>query len=192
MTRKLPLDSPDFPHGERRGYARGCRCDSCRAGNAKAQLELRRDRMRRSATEPVPHGLNGYVNWGCRCEICREAGRIDLRAARERRKGHPGTPHGTTSGYRFWGCRCEECRIAVQKARLALSVRHQAEAKARAHRHGAQWTGPELELASRRDLSTLDVAHMIGRSYWAVETMRRDLGKEPALAQVAGVSREAQ
>jgi hypothetical protein len=191
MTKKLPFDSPEFPHGERRGYARGCRCLDCKAGNAADRLRLRRKHAQRTTPEGIPHGYSRYVNWSCRCEICKAANLERIAADCERRKGSPDTPHGTLTGFRFWRCRCDLCRAANRAARLALTLRHQGETKPSARRHYAQWTGPELELASRRDLSTRQVAQMIGRTYWAVQTMRAALSKEPALDQVAGVSREA-
>lgn len=189
MTRKLPFDSPEFPHGERRGYARGCRCDPCRAGNASDRLQLRRRHAQRDTPEGIPHGYPRYINWSCRCDICKAANLERIATDSERRKGRGDTPHGTTSGYRFWRCRCDLCCKANGAARQALSRRHQDEAKPHARRHYAQWTGPELELASRRDLSTRQVAQMIGRTYWAVQTMRAALSKEPGLDQIAGVSR---
>jgi hypothetical protein len=189
MTRKLPFDSPEFPHGERRGYARGCKCAPCRAANSADRTRLRRDRAQRQAPENVPHGYSRYINWSCRCEVCKTANLQRIAEDSERRKGRTDTPHGTTTAYRFWRCRCDLCCAANRTARLALTQRHQEETKPRARRHYAQWTGPELELLSRSDLSTRDIARLIGRSYYAVETKRRDLGKEPALDLVAGVSR---
>jgi hypothetical protein len=66
--------------------------------------------------------------------------------------------------------------------------RHQTATAFKAHRHKLQWTGPELEIASRADLSASDVARMLGRSYWAVTNIRKKL-KNPMLDQVAGASR---
>jgi hypothetical protein len=46
--------------------------------------------------------------------------------------------------------------------------------------NGKQWTGTELEIASREDLTVLQAARMLRRSYDSVRTVRRDLlGKDP-------------
>ncbi len=31
--RAVGPEHPDFPHGEMRGYRRGCRCDACKEAN---------------------------------------------------------------------------------------------------------------------------------------------------------------
>jgi hypothetical protein len=64
----------------------------------------------------------------------------------------------------------------------------QADAKAKAHRNGMQWTGPELELASRTDLTSNEVARMLGRTLYAVKAMRHKLW-EPMPDHIAGVSK---
>lgn len=61
------------------------------------------------------------------------------------------------------------------------------ETRSHAHRHGYQWTGPELEIASRTDLSSQTVSVMTGRTLRAVQSMRDRLRHEPKLQQLAGV-----
>lgn len=51
-----------------------------------------------------------------------------------------------------------------------------------------QWTGPELELASREDLSASQVASKLGRTLYAVKHMRRKLRDDPRKVLLAGVS----
>jgi ribosomal protein L24E len=58
-----------------------------------------------------------------------------------------------------------------------------------AHRRGREWTGPELEIASREDLTSPQVAGMIGRTVYGVETVRSRLKREPKLIQLAGLAR---
>jgi hypothetical protein len=61
------------------------------------------------------------------------------------------------------------------------------ESLAGARRRGYQWTGPELEVLSRRDLTNREVAEMLGRSYYGVVHKRRQLDEdEPIPAWLAG------
>jgi hypothetical protein len=66
-------------------------------------------------------------------------------------------------------------------------VKKQNSTLEKATRHYYRWTGPELELASREDLSAKDVALMIGRSYAAVLSMRRKLHADPTTISRAGI-----
>lgn len=52
--------------------------------------------------------------------------------------------------------------------------------------HCKQWTGPELEIASRAELSNADVAVRTRRTIRAVETIRRRLKDDPRLYKMAG------
>ncbi len=72
-------------HGCDAGYARGCRCDECRA--AHAEYERERGRARRQAAEagkpayspepdrwrPLVHGTPDAWRRNCRCGPCRQA-----------------------------------------------------------------------------------------------------------------------
>lgn len=51
--------------------------------------------------------------------------------------------------------------------------------RTKATRRGYGWTGPELELAARADLSATTVAAMIGRTVHAVKHARRGLRVDP-------------
>lgn len=57
-----------------------------------------------------------------------------------------------------------------------------------ATRRGFVWTGPELELIARDDLSAKEVAVMLGRTYFAVKNMQRKIRDEPKYIKLAGVS----
>ncbi len=71
-------------HGSQYAYRSGCRCDTCRAGNADRWRAQRAAR----ATDPTSadragHGRVGtYSNYGCRCTPCRAA---NARASAEKR-----------------------------------------------------------------------------------------------------------
>jgi hypothetical protein len=64
----------------------------------------------------------------------------------------------------------------------------QAETLEQARRRGYRWTGPELELAARRDLTTKQVALMLGRTSGAVYRMRSLLRDDPETIALAGIS----
>lgn len=54
-----------------------------------------------------------------------------------------------------------------------------------ARNHAKQWTGPQLEIAARLDLTDADVAAMTGRTVRAVETIRGRLKDDPRLQSMA-------
>lgn len=59
-----------------------------------------------------------------------------------------------------------------------------------AARRGFQWTGPELEVAAREDLTSREVASMLGRTLYGVTQIRRKLGRDPRKARLAGLDTE--
>lgn len=97
--------------------AHGCRCDECRAANARRVA--RRKAERDSRTGDFRHGtVGGYTNWGCRCDECSNAWHARMVKDRASRKARlEDAPHGTESGYIAWGCRCKDCREAARLAR---------------------------------------------------------------------------
>ena len=136
------------------------------------------------------HGRSGYRKRGCRCDVCRAANAAWARERRRRRRellsdgAVAPQPHGIST-YINWGCRCDEC-CAAQAVRLAdIRPQRKAEDKRRndvsrdsAWNHGQPWTGAELEVACRRDLSARAVAAMLGRTEAAVQTIRQSVNRE--------------
>ena len=57
-----------------------------------------------------------------------------------------------------------------------------------ASRNGHHWTGPELEVAARTDLTARQVATMLGRTMFAVRTQRQKLRNDPKTIRLAGLS----
>lgn len=53
---------------------------------------------------------------------------------------------------------------------------------------GGQWTGAELEVAARTDLSAREVAAMLGRTYHGVMAARHRIRHDPKTRDVAGVT----
>ncbi|NUS83716.1 MAG: hypothetical protein HOY75_13460 [Streptomyces sp.] len=73
--RKQGRPTKDHPHGTDGRYAKGCRCDQCRAANTR---RIREQRERRKAdperADRAGHGKAAtYQNYGCRCRPCTEA-----------------------------------------------------------------------------------------------------------------------
>jgi hypothetical protein len=61
-----------YRHGTTYSYTHGCRCDDCRAANAKPHRRRRERGQRMDGT--IPHGTNGgYSNYDCRCRPCTDA-----------------------------------------------------------------------------------------------------------------------
>lgn len=179
---------------------------------AQVQRGSRLSRLARRDTAYFKHGASGYSNWGCRCDVCTAAHSAKMRRARQVRiqkmlAGDPAVPHGTASGYVSWGCRCDPCVAAAAAARAehpsrrdykAIYARHQAELRAaakqrndesrdRAERHYQPWTGPDLEMALREDLTVAEVAAALGRTQRAVQNIRFKHRHEPRLQNLAGL-----
>lgn len=167
-----PATAPGQSHGTTAGYRRGRRCDLCRAANAQRHRKLRAERAKRARGASFEHGPSGYINWGCRCVICTKAHSARILPAVLRYQ--------------------EANREKVNRRNKTRRHVEQARTLETASRHGFQWTGPELELAARRDLTAAQVAVMIGRTRDAVQNMRKSLKTEPKIINLAGLSRETQ
>ena len=183
-------------HGVRSTYERhGCRCEPCRKAN-NDYAKKRRNAAKASPPANLNHGkASTYANYGCRCEMCADARSKELRRQASARKGKQPPSHGV-SGYKHYDCRCEACRQAAAAERSARDAgadggkytqRAQDATLAQAKRHGDQWTGPELEIASRKDLTARQVAFMLGRSLSAVRNVRDRLrNDDPKMARIIG------
>lgn len=106
--------------------------------------------------------------------------------------GRPGCasltrPHGTFSRYRI-GCRCLECTAAANRNAQPRIEARQRETIAAASKAKQMWTGPELEIATRDDLPIRELALMLGRSYKAVQTIRRKCKQDPRKAYLLGAA----
>lgn len=187
-----PLE--EVKHGTRNAYLkRACRCDECRAANAEYNRQWRDRRAGGVAPEAnasLPHGrLATYNNCNCRCEPCSQAMREHKMERATQIRGTEPSMHGL-DGYKRFGCRCAVCCAALDEALVKLR-RYRAAVQARtldvAARNGHQWTGPELEIASRADLTPEQAALMLGRTHRAVETVRTRMKRqEPKIMRLLG------
>lgn len=103
--------------------------------------------------------------------------------------------HGDPAMWQTYRCRCDVCDTARRQyrrereyERLSASERCkaldslagtraklQARTAATARRRGARWTGPEMELVAREDLTVTEVAQQTGRTFHAVSHARSAL-----------------
>lgn len=170
-------------HGTVSRYGKGCRCAPCTAANT---AKAREARARRKGKQPPTHGYSAYNNWNCRCEVCVVGHGAQWKDQQQRAQGTCPPEHGLT-GYKYYGCRCEVCTRASTRRANAFEKKINDISIDRARRRKQEWTGPELELAAREDLSPQQVAEALGRTYCAVRAIRRRLKIDPRLISLAGI-----
>lgn len=131
-----------------------CRCPECKGAIAKKQAK-KKARMKQKTTDnggiaPVEsHGLSTATNWGCRCPVCAAA-----QASRNK-------VYGLT-------------KVAAD-SRERVRKRHYQESLETASRTGMQWTGAELEVVARAELTAREAARLTHRTVYAVRRMRTRL-----------------
>lgn len=176
-SRNVRVWLPPSPHG-RRVLARSCHsCGELRpedgfygksneCAKCHTAAERARNAERVGISRPLYH--RGAILVAATCKTCHRL----LMADRFHRTS--GAPPLT---------RCIDCRNTTERDKVE-------QARATAHRKGLDWTGPELEIADRDDLTALQVARMLGRTKGAVEAARRRLRTEPREDWLAGASRK--
>lgn len=94
-----------------------------------------------------------------------------------------------TEAYREWqrGRYAERPEESRARSRADYGKR-QRETLPTAVNRGKQWTGPELEIAAREDLTATQVALMLGRTEAAVRVMRHKLREDPRKINLAGLA----
>lgn len=126
--------------------------------------KLVRSLLREAGVEPerrmplsAKHGGPGmWQTRGCRCEVCVEG-------RREYRRKHE-----------FGRLSADEQASALEEIG-GVRARLQAESAKTARRSGGRWTGPELELVARDDLTVSELAERLGRTFHAVSHVRAAL-----------------
>lgn len=87
--------------------------------------------------------------------------------------------HGTEHTYKNHKCRCGPCRRAVRSAQAARLARYARETGRNAIHHGEPWTpGDDAVILLHRPL---EAAHILGRTYAAVQQRGRVLRARAAL-----------
>jgi hypothetical protein len=122
------------------------------------------------AETAVKHGIRyTYRTRGCRCDQCRKWKRERDRRSRAR------NPEKASETSRRW-------RDAHPKEQQAIVRRNRKKVNDKlretAERHGREWTGVELEIASRPDLTARQVAEVLRRTLSAVANMRQRLASD--------------
>jgi len=74
----------------------------------------------------------------------------------------------------------------MRRSAVGYQRRQQQQTVEAASRKGYEWTGPELELLTRRDLTTRQIAEMTRRTYAAVAHARHRVRHDPKFARMAG------
>lgn len=169
-------------------------CDQCGKGFARARSYTRRHRFcsrqcslawgrlnrphPNAAKDRCVHGhLYTPENTGTAPDRRRRC--LTCLSERQRKYVESHSDRVSAARHRRW----ERERVRVLPESRARNDRSRESAR----RHGLMWTGPELEVASREDLSAAQVAAMLGRTLRAVQTMRERMRKEPTLQQLASV-----
>lgn len=109
----------------------------------------------------------------------------------------PAERFGKIKGYYAGTCRaCTQRAYYARKPRSDLARKFRSDYQNLQRRnipgehHREPWTGPELEIAARSDLSTREVAEMLGRTYLAVKQARYLLKiGDPRLSKLAGLNK---
>ena len=154
-------------------------------GRAMTEAERQaNDNLARGIVPTVPHSLP-YRALAWTCGKCG-----DLVSPTSIRRSEPRTMRGH---------RCDREYVRERRARDdlyrdALRARANAAYHARQQRtvdgagnHGKEWTGPELEIAARLDLSTEQVAAILGRTAAGVMWARKQIQRDPRKARLAGI-----
>lgn len=95
------INHPDYPHGEFRGYRKGCRCLKCKQARADYNLK------QKGVEQPAFRKLLGM------------------------QPDHPDYPHGTRTGYRYCKCDQCKAANNQYKAPMNEKFRQTPEAKAK-------------------------------------------------------------
>lgn len=138
----------DF-HGTRTGYTKyRCRCDDCKAANARDhRLVLARKKRRPTPFEEIPHGTSaGYGYHACKCSLCRAfaAQKTADKRAKAQKVPFDAIPHGTVPGRTIYGCHCRACLDSFN----AYRRRRRATLRANKHR-------PQRKLNSGKNYTTV-------------------------------------
>lgn len=168
--------APDDPsHGTSAGHDRGCGCEPCR----RARSTRAANRLLRLGQVPGPPQYLGLRAIALTCGQCGTL-RTALPA---RRSARPRCPLCNAAAVRRW----EKGNLERRRRNRTSSRRRAQNATAdRAVNSGKEWTGPELEVAARVDLTSAEAAVLLGRTVYGVMTVRHRMKFDPRVAYLAG------
>lgn len=161
----------EYPSGRRMSsgeYARRIACSTACIGVIARQVR-----------DAKPYRVAGRTLVARTCDTCGE-----MRDASSFERGTGG-----------WRHTCRKCRGNLdvdQLDRNRISNRHttarsQNRTLDQAQRRGYQWTGPELEVVLRQDLTAEVAARMLGRTLYAVRGARAKARHDPKWVQLVGL-----
>jgi len=126
----------------------------------------------------------------------------------EFKSGADFTIYRSSDGYLYLISRCKPCMVIVgaeykkintsyaeahaegQKGnKRAWAAKHIHTTLETATNNNKEWTGPEMEIILREDLTVAEMAKMLGRTYYSVTGMRRQCRRDPRKQVLAGVER---
>lgn len=169
------------PHGSKQGYWRGCRCDDCRRAIAEYNAHRRRGVLPQGAS----HGYNSALNYGCRCQICSDAIRAKSAERITFALAGPIPEHETKPSA---SCLCDHCRPFTYRRVNALFKEKNDAARAVAEKHGAEWTGIEMDMVADPRRTAPELAALLGRTVAAVKHRRHLLRTDPKWMAVVDAS----
>ncbi|SBS73897.1 hypothetical protein MHPYR_180111 [uncultured Mycobacterium sp.] len=142
---------------------------------------------RRGDPEVIPHGTaSGYSYHHCRCADCRHYKRGESTSARmsdpdkaasSRHESYMRNRGNVLAANKAWNARHRE---AFNNLTARSYRRHQLATRANAHSHYRRWTSLDDMFVMRTDLTTREIAQVLGRSIASVRSRRSDLRKEQA------------
>lgn len=169
--------SERLTHGTNGSYRFGCRCDECKAfkaAQAKRYYESNKAKVLKSQSRRYQANAERILEEQ-KAYRASNAEQISERNKRRYEDNREIVLAKQRDSYQ------RDPRVKRERGRM-----FNLKTEGTAHRKGVQWTGPELEIASRADLSVTEIAELLGRTYCAVVSKRKALKVDPRAVALAG------
>lgn len=169
--------SESLIHGTEKAYKFGCRCDGCKSfksARAKRYYEANKAKVLESQHRHYEANAEQILE---RQKAYRASNTESISERKKRRYKDNRSIVLAHQRNRYH----RDPRVKRERLRMANMNTQET-----AHRRGNQWTGPELEIASRTDISVTEIAKMLGRTYFAVVSKRKALKVDPRAVALAG------
>lgn len=176
------------PHGLNR---LGCDCDECTTAREQREAEIshrRRIYARKRSQDPNRrrHQLARLREKYQTDEDYRQ--HVLQRGKEQREKRLEQDPHIYAEYSRRWKRENPEKALELQRRTVALRRERNTLSLPEAHNHFKEWTGPELEMVCRDDLSIAELAVILGRTLVSVQHARKKARSLPREVLLAGVA----